>query len=258
MHHIRTQSLDSIGMPEWPWNQFMDIIINSLSEFRLKSCSIPNDFIQKEALFGSKANLHQVKTVTWACQTEKIRKARAVCVDAGKSASVLNFVIVPLNCYDLPFFGADFVTLPSGHLLALDLQPALKNDISHTAKVWEELIPIHHKWQSLLPSGGSIPLEAKPFFSPGFLWSRVPLGKEGEVLIKNVLMQAFRDYISLYIRLINKASRVSKERSLEILSGQKLYMNYRANKDPARGMLGRFYGHDWTEKYINNVLFDLE
>ena len=35
-------------------------------------------------------------------------------------------------------------------------------------------------------------------------------------------------------------------------------MNYRAKKDPARGMLESFYGKDWTEEYINKVLFDLE
>ena len=36
--------------------------------------------------------------------------------------------IISLEDFELPFFGADFVTLPSGHLLALDLQPAIKYD----------------------------------------------------------------------------------------------------------------------------------
>ena len=43
----------------------------------------------------------------------------------------------------------------------------------------------------------------------------------------------------------------------KILDGQKSYLNYRSKKDPARGMLTRYYGKDWTEKYIHNVLFKI-
>ena len=51
---------------------------------------------------------------------------------------------------------------------------------------------------------------------------------------------------------------ISKERSLKMLNGQKEYMRYRAEKDPARGMLKGFFGEQWTESYINNILFDLK
>ena len=51
---------------------------------------------------------------------------------------------------------------------------------------------------------------------------------------------------------------ISNERSLKILNGQKEYMRYRAEKDPARGMLRGFFGEIWTESYINNILFDLK
>ena len=51
---------------------------------------------------------------------------------------------------------------------------------------------------------------------------------------------------------------VDDERAALLLSGQKRYTAYRAEKDPARGMLTRFYGSEWTESYIHGVLFDLE
>jgi hypothetical protein len=35
---------------------------------------------------------------------------------------VLNFVIFPHMNYDLPFLGLDLVTLPGGHLIAIDMQ----------------------------------------------------------------------------------------------------------------------------------------
>ena len=54
------------------------------------------------------------------------------------------------------------------------------------------------------------------------------------------------------------ANWISPERSSKVLNGQKKYMRYRAEKDPARGMLRGFFGNEWTEYYINNILFNLQ
>jgi len=258
MISVRSNSLDPLNMHEWRWMTFLDEIIKSIANLNPHPYPIPIEFLHKEEFFGPKQNIQKATTVTWAFTSEKIRQGRAACVYAGDRASVLNFVVSPFHNYDLPFFGADFVTLSSGHLLALDLQPALKDDWIHTNNVWSRLNPIHKKWQSLLPSGGPIPDEAKSFFSPGFLWSRIPLGVEGDKIISNILKPAFIDYLSLYLNLLDKASEVDEDRSIKLLQGQRLYMHYRAKKDPARGMLKSFYGSDWTEKYINRVLFDLK
>ncbi|GDX73673.1 hypothetical protein LBMAG40_03300 [Cyanobium sp.] len=171
---------------------------------------------------------------------------------------MLNFVINPRTCYDLPFFGADLVTLPNGHLLALDLQPVDRGDRLHTEAVWPELLTIFERWKQALPDGGPIPEEAQPYFSPGFLWTRIPLGAEGDALIDAVIRPAFQEYLQMYLKLEASASPVSAERSEQLLAGQKRYTRYRAEKDPARGMLSRFYGSEWTEAYIHDVLFDLE
>ena len=68
------------------------------------------------------------------------------------------------------------------------MQPAIKSDPQHTNKVWDRLMPLHQHWQSLLPPGGPIPEEAKCYFSPCFLWTRLPLGEEGEGFINNVTL----------------------------------------------------------------------
>ena len=57
---------------------------------------------------------------------------------------------------------------------------------------------------------------------------------------------------------MTNAKRISPERSSNLLNGQKKYMRYRAEKDPAKGMLKGFFGHIWAENYINNILFDLQ
>ena len=64
--------------------------------------------------------------------------------------------------------------------------------------------------------------------------------------------------LSLYLQLISNADRVSREFSLKLLAGQKSYFTYRSEKDPARGMLTRFYGKEWAEEYIHQVLFNID
>ena len=254
----RNNSLDPISISNWRWSYFLDETIKKFSIYQPNSYPIKNDFLFRESFFGSSSNPKKVILETWGLKTEKIRQARCACLQADEMTSVMNLVITPFNDFDLPFFGADFVTLPNGHLIALDLQPALKDDINHTQNVWDKLKPIHSKWQSKLPSGGDIPSDARRYFSPAFLWSRIPLGEEGEKLISQIIKPAFDEYLNCFLDLVRDAKMISKERSLQILNGQKKYMRYRAAKDPARGMLRRFFGELWTESYINNILFDLK
>ena len=258
MQSNRNNSLDPISISNWRWAYFLDETIKKFAVFQPRPYPIKNDFLFRESFFGSSSNPKKVFLETWGLNTEKIRQARCACLQAGEITSVMNLVITPFNNYDLPFFGADFVTLPNGHLIALDLQPALKDDINHTQNVWDKLKPIHSKWQSKLPSGGDIPSEARRYFSPAFLWSRIPLGEDGDQLISQIIKPAFDEYLNCFLDLVRDAKMISKERSFKMLNGQKEYMRYRAEKDPARGMLRGFFGELWTESYINNILFDLK
>ena len=258
MQSNRNNSLEPISLCNWRWSYFLNETIKAFSIFQPRPYPIESDFLFREACFGSSSNPKKVILETWGLKTEKIRQARCACLQAGEITSVMNLVISPFNNYDLPFFGADFVTLPSGHLIALDLQPALKDDLINTKYVLEKLKSIHANWQSKLPSGGEIPSEAKQYFSPDFLWTRIPLGEDGDKLINQVIKPAFDEYLNYFLDLVTNAKRISPERSSNLLNGQKKYMRYRAEKDPARGMLRGFFGDRWTERYINNILFDLQ
>ncbi len=258
MTGIRLNSLDPVSIANWRWAYFLDSTVKASSVFNPNPFPIDKDFLFKECFVGSIRNPKKVIVETWGFKSDRIRKARCACVQAGKNTSIMNLVISPLNNYELPFFGADFVTLPGGHLIAIDLQPALKNDEKHNQHVWEKLKTLHSNWQSDLPFGGEIPMEARQYFSPGFLWSRIPLGDEGDRLIDQIIKPAFNDYLSFFVELVQNSEIISKERSMKILCGQKSYMRYRAEKDPARGMLRGFFGSLWTESYINNILFDLK
>ena len=257
MKRLRLNSLSPLKLKDWLWQPIFNDMLDLLSIFKLHSYPIPVDFLYKKVVTGSARKPMEVTTSTWACQFNKIKQIRAACIEGSGPLSVLNLVIKPSTDYNLPFFGADFVTLPNGHLLALDLQPVLKSERLHTEDVWDKLLPIHKRWQSLLPEGGDIPTEAKPYFSPGFLWTRLPLDEDINLTIEEVIRPAFKEYLSLYLQLASKAEAVSKDFSGRLKVGQKSYLDYRSLKDPARGMLTRFYGKKWTEEYIQKVLFNM-
>ena len=257
MNSLNNNNLNFFNKDDWIWCPFLSMAKSKISQIGAYELSVPLDFLNKDALIGTESRPIRVKTLTWACRTQKLCKVRAACVYADKIASVLNLLAIPNSSFDLPFLGVDLVTLPTGHLLALDLQPVLKNDRFHTEKVWNSLALIHSKWKDYFPDGGAIPEEAKQYFSPGFLWTKLPICSNSEKLIRTTLMHAYEEYLDFYLELVCSAEEVSQERSISLRQGQERYMRYRIEKDPARKMLTAFYGNNWTESYIRDFLFDI-
>jgi phycoerythrobilin:ferredoxin oxidoreductase len=237
------------------YQPFLDYAIALLRErLDLAPYPIPAGFERKECLTGKGKKEQLVVTTSYAFKSSKLRQIRAAHVEGGDALQVLNFVIFPQLNYDLPFFGADLVTLPGGHLIALDMQP-LFHDEAYQKQYSEPILPIFNHYQKELPWGGDFPEEAKPFFSPAFLWTR-PQKMEA---VQTHVFAAFQDYLQAYLDFVEGAQPVTDgERLAQSLQAQRNYINYRAEKDPARGMFTRFYGEEWTEEYIHGFLFDLE
>jgi len=216
---------------------------------------IPPGFESKSAIVGKGKHQDEVLTTSYAYQAPKLRQIRAAHVQGGDALQVLNFVIFPQLNYDLPFFGADLVTLPGGHLIALDMQPLFRDDLAYQEKYTQPSLPIFESYQQHLPWGGDFPDEARQFFSPAFLWTRP---KETEA-VEHHVFAAFKAYLQAYLDFVDQAQPVTDPQTLrEIEQAHRRYLHYRAEKDPARGMFTRFYGPEWTEEYIHGFLFDLE
>ncbi|NEQ81877.1 MAG: phycoerythrobilin:ferredoxin oxidoreductase [Moorea sp. SIO2I5] len=238
------------------YQPFLDYAIAYLKDrLDLQPYPIPPGFESKFATVGKGKKQQDVLTTSYAFAAPKIRQIRAAHVQGGTALQVLNFVIFPHLNYDLPFFGADLVTLPGGHLIALDMQPLFRDDPAYQASYTEPILPIFKAHQQHLPWGGEFPEEATPFFSPAFLWTRP---KETEV-VENRVFAAFKDYLTAYLDFVDQAEGITDSEHLEAIKEAQLrYLGYRAEKDPARGMFKRFYGSEWTEEYIHGFLFDLE
>ncbi|MEM8718792.1 MAG: phycoerythrobilin:ferredoxin oxidoreductase [Cyanobacteria bacterium P01_G01_bin.39] len=238
------------------YQPFLDHAIATLnSKLDLQPYPIPAGFERKEGVMGKGKKQEPVLTTSHGFKSEKLRQIRAAHVQGGSALQVLNFVIFPETDYDLPFFGADLVTLPGGHLIAIDMQPLFSQSKSYQAKYSEPIMPMFHDYQRDLPWGGDFPEEAQKYFSPAFLWTR----PEKTETVNSKVFAAFCDYLDAYINFVQQAEKVTDNQSLnKILEAQRSYADYRAAKDPARGMLTRLYGADWTEEYIHGFLFDLD
>ncbi|MCU0551998.1 MAG: phycoerythrobilin:ferredoxin oxidoreductase [Leptolyngbya sp. Prado105] len=237
------------------YQPFLDFAIELLqTRLDLQPYPIPAGFESKSAIVGKGKHQDEVLTTSYGYQAPKLRQIRAAHVQGGHSLQVLNFVIFPQLNYDLPFFGADLVTLPGGHLIALDIQPLFHN-LEYQAKYTQPILAIFESYQQHLPWGGDFPKEAQPFFSPAFLWTR----PEKTEAVESHVFAAFKDYLQAYLDLVDRAEPVTDAQALkDIEQSQLRYLRYRTEKDPARGMFNRFYGSEWTEEYIHGFLFDLE
>lgn len=238
------------------YQPFLDAAIALLQQhFDLEPYPIPPGLERQVAIAGKGQRSEAVETTSYGFQAPKLRQIRAAHVQGGKALQVLNFVIFPQLHYDLPFFGADLVTLPGGHLIALDLQPLFRDDPGYQAKYTDPALPIFQRYQAELPWGGDFPEEARPFFSPAFLWSRT----QATEIVESVVFQAFQEYLALYLQWVDQAEPVQDGVTLDaIAQSHRRYVRYRAEKDPARGMFTRLYGREWTEDYIHGFLFNLE
>ncbi len=236
------------------YQPFLDHAIATLqAQLDLSPYPIPAGFERKVGTTGPKNNPQEVVTTSHAYASPKLRQIRAAHVEGGSGLQVLNFVIFPHLEYDLPFFGADLVTLPGGHLIALDMQPLFHTE-AYKAKYTEPLWETFKHYQKDLPWGGDFPEEAQPFFSPAFLWTR-PSATE---TVETTVFEAFKAYLDQYIAYVQGAKPAPESEWDAIQQSHLAYLHYRAEKDPARGMLTRFYGPEWTEEYIHGFLFDLE
>jgi phycoerythrobilin:ferredoxin oxidoreductase len=238
------------------YQPFLDYALDLLERrLELQPYPIPEGFERQEGSMGKGKREEAVITTSHGFQAAKLRQIRAAHVCGGSSLQVLNFVIFPRFEYDLPFFGADLVTLPGGHLIALDMQPLFRDDPSYQAKYTQPILPIFDAHRQYLDWGGDFPEEAREFFSPAFLWTRP---QQTEV-VETRVFEAFKDYLQAYLDFVDEAEAIEDSQELErVLSAQKRYIDYRAAKDPARGMFTRLYGSEWTEEYIHGFLFDLE
>ena len=242
---------------EWRWSKYLKYLLSKSKEYKLTEKVIPKKFSYFETLYGSKKNKKIVNLSNWAAASERIMLARALCINS-RDYAVLNFLIIPEKIYNMPFLGLDFVSLPGYHLLVLDFQPSIQLEKQFKHEWLDKLLHIKNFFYQQYPFKEEISKEFSRFFSPALIWMKLPKQTDSDYLISNQLFDVFKGYLNLYFDVLYKSSKVNEDLKSEIIKGQKFYLQFRKEKDPARPMLNILFGSDFTENLLSDVLFKFE
>ncbi|NES20710.1 MAG: 15,16-dihydrobiliverdin:ferredoxin oxidoreductase [Symploca sp. SIO3E6] len=189
---------------------------------------------------------------SWSYQCPQFRKIRYTYINAGEMAQIFNSVIYPRHNYDLPLLGVDFLAFGKKKILVvLDFQPLFR-DSEYLEKYIEPMRPIRDKYNELAQDLPMKFYDANQYFSPYLLFAKT----DAETVV-NRLLPAYQEYIQLYWQLSEKAEPITQPEQIErITKAQQDYDQYSAERDPASGLFSSYFGHEWSEKFLYEFLFE--
>lgn len=189
---------------------------------------------------------------SWCYECRELRKIRYTYIDAGETAQIFNSVIYPSYQYDLPLLGIDFLAFGQKKILVvLDFQPLFR-DRDYIEKYIEPMRSIRDKYNDLAQDLEMKFYDANQYFSKYLLFAKT----DSETVV-NRLFPAYEEYINLYFQLLEKATPSSDPEDMQrIVKAQKDYDQYSADRDPASGLFSSYFGHEWSERFLYEFLFE--
>ena len=229
-----------------PFLEFLEAEL--FRQFDLQSRSIPPGL----ELNVSERGRHPATIRSWCYQCSDLRKIRYTYIDAGKSAQIFNSVIYPSHCYDLPLLGIDFLSFGNvKNLIVLDFQPLFQDEV-YQQKYIEPLKQLHEKYPDLSQGLEMKFYDANQYFSKFLLFAKT----DAETVATRVFT-AFQDYLSLYWKMLAQAEPLTDQKDIErIIKAQQDYDQYSAERDPASGLFSSYFGHEWSERFLYEFLFE--
>lgn len=189
---------------------------------------------------------------SWCYQCAELRKIRYTYIDAGETAQIFNSVIYPDYNYDLPLLGIDFLAFGSKKILiVLDFQPLFR-DAAYLDKYIAPMSSIRDKYKDLAQDLEMKFYDANQYFSKNLLFA-----KTDSESVLNRLLPAFQEYVQLYCETLAAATPMPDPADrARIITAQKDYDTYSADRDPASGLFGSYFGHEWSERFLYEFLFE--
>ncbi|MEO1377130.1 MAG: 15,16-dihydrobiliverdin:ferredoxin oxidoreductase [Cyanobacteria bacterium J06635_10] len=189
---------------------------------------------------------------SWCYECPELRKIRYTYIDAGESAQIFNSVIYPNYHYDIPLLGIDFLSFGKvKNLIVMDFQPLFSDDL-YQKKYVEQLKYLHQKYPDLAQNLEMKFYDANKYFSKYLLFA-----KTDQQTVATRVFAAFQDYINLYWQMLEGAEILRDPVDIQrIVKAQKDYDQYSADRDPASGLFSSYFGHEWSERFLYEFLFE--
>jgi phycocyanobilin:ferredoxin oxidoreductase len=181
-------------------------------------------------------------------QSRNFRKMHLELAKVGDSLDILHCVMFPLPEYGLPMFGCDIVAGKAGVSAAIvDLSPTNRERILNSSyqDALSSLSKTDFSQIRDLPEWADI-------FSNFCLFIRPANPLEEENFLAYV-----ETMLSVHCNQAINAPRLNEEQKAIYVEGQRYYCNQQQQNDKTRRVLEKAFGKEWTEIYMNTVLFDL-
>jgi phycocyanobilin:ferredoxin oxidoreductase len=182
-------------------------------------------------------------------QTPQFRKLHLELAQVGNGLDILHCVMFPRPEYPLPIFGCDIVGARGNISAAIvDLSP-INADRSLPATyhlALSQLAAIDFSQPRELPTWGNIFSQFCTFVRPT---------DEAE---NQAFFQRVTQVLQIHTTIASQTAPVTSnaERQL-ILDGQAHYCASQRQNDKTRRVLEKSFGSEWTERYMNTMLFDV-
>jgi 15,16-dihydrobiliverdin:ferredoxin oxidoreductase len=229
-----------------PFQEFLEQEL--FGHFDLQSSPIPPGLEYQVSERGR--NPATIKS--WCYQCPELRKIRYTYIDAGETSQIFNSVIYPSHQYDIPLLGIDFLAFGQKKILVvLDFQPLFRDD-AYLEKYIEPMRQIRDKYNELAQNLEMKFYDANQYFSTNILFAKT----DAETVVTR-LFPAYQEYIRLYWEMLANATPSNDPEDIQrIIKAQKDYDQYSADRDPASGLFSSYFGHEWSEKFLFEFLFE--
>lgn len=182
-------------------------------------------------------------------QTPQFRKLHLELAQVSNGLDILHCVMFPKPEYALPIFGTDLVGTQAGGISAAiaDLSPINRD---------RTLPPAYQQALAGLPKPEFSQPRALPewgdIFSEFCLFVR-PVGTQEE----DQFLDRVRAFLTLHCQIAKtEVSLTSDLEVTKVLAGQQYYCTKQQQNDKTRRVLEKSFGSEWTDRYMNTMLFD--
>ncbi|MEM9767948.1 MAG: dihydrobiliverdin:ferredoxin oxidoreductase, partial [Cyanobacteria bacterium P01_D01_bin.71] len=148
--------------------------------------------------------------------------------------------------------GVDFLSFGNvKNLIVMDFQP-LFQEKTYLEKYTAPLETLHDRYPDLNQGLAMKSYDANQYFSKYLLFA-----KTDSETVKTRVFAAFKEYLQLYLQLLDGAEPLSDAADIQrVCQAQKDYDQYSAERDPAAGLFKGYFGHDWSERFLYEFLFE--
>ena len=236
-------------MKFWEWQ--MNFMKEQLTNLRAKPTISSTG---KDMSYVENTNDH-IRMHTLQFQSDEYQLIRMTLLDAGNKTQVFTSLWYPDASYNLPLLGVDFLLFNNiKHLCISDFQPIHHNEASHDAPYEHLMEPIRSQYPSLQGKMTKRFYDENQHFSSQMLLARQEDPDVVRQMIHHDLPAAFRGYLQTHVQLV-KSTPPQPDRAPEIRARYRAYDKYSSDRDPAHGLLARYFGADFADEYVYDILF---